>query len=281
MANPNIGLCVLCGLPGAGKSSLAAALREQQSPCSIYVICYDAIIPKEAFSWKHQKPGGRESQWKQHRQHVLQCLDNLLMSLRGGTVLQAPNSNIEGSWERFCECLEHQGLLSVSSSGSSSPQHFVNPVHGPLYFLLDDNFYYQSMRYEVYQLARKYSLGFCQLYLQCSTESCLLRNRSRPEHVMDETILLMERKIERPNPEKNMWEMNSLLLDSCGSETLDGSRIRSLLNQALDNPVKPLEDDSEEKARDREICAASLLHQTDQSLRRLISETMQAVKGSV
>ncbi|XP_073451738.1 L-seryl-tRNA(Sec) kinase isoform X2 [Aquarana catesbeiana] len=288
-----MGLCILCGLPGAGKSALAAALKEKASPArTIVSLSYDEILAEEAFegeplresrevSCQSPEPGGREhSLWKQYRQQLLQCLEHLLVSMSSRTPLQAPSDVKDSLWRRFCQCLASQGLISASTSNSGFQHFCINPVHFPLFFILDDNFYYQSMRYEVYQLARKHSLGFCQLYLQCSTESCLQRNKDRQHPVMDRTILLMERKIEKPNPEKNTWEENSLILDSSGGGIVDDTRINDLLSRALENPVQPPDDDNEERERDREICSASLIHQADQSLRRLISETMQTVKGS-
>lgn len=58
------------------------------------------------------------------------------------------------------------------------------------------------------------SLGFCQLFLDCPLETCLLRNGQRPQPLPNETIRLMERKIEKPNSEKNAWEHNSLVIPS-------------------------------------------------------------------
>lgn len=115
----------------------------------------------------------------------------------------------------------------------------------PLVFLLDDNFYYPSMRYEVCQLARKCknllinwichltlygssnigltssdvadSLGFCQVYLQCDLESCISRNQSRSQPVPTEVILEMVKRLESPNPHKNSWEINSITLNSTGT----------------------------------------------------------------
>lgn len=57
-------------------------------------------------------------------------------------------------------------------------------------------------------------LGFCQLFLDCPLETCLLRNGQRPQPLPNETIHLMEKKIEKPDPEKNTWEHNSLIIQS-------------------------------------------------------------------
>lgn len=47
-----VGLCVLCGLPAAGKSTLASALHRQLPPRTGWacaVLAYDELIPPEAF----------------------------------------------------------------------------------------------------------------------------------------------------------------------------------------------------------------------------------------
>lgn len=59
-------------------------------------------------------------------------------------------------WEGFITCLTDQDLLS--SAALQAPSSYLltkTAISGPLFLILDDNFYYQSMRYEVYQLARK------------------------------------------------------------------------------------------------------------------------------
>ncbi|XP_073402550.1 L-seryl-tRNA(Sec) kinase isoform X2 [Dendrobates tinctorius] len=130
---------------------------------------------------------------------------------------------------------------------------------------------------------KKYSLGFCQIFLHCPVDCCLLRNNRRKDRVADSTIILMDSKIEKPNPEKNSWETRSLFLDSSDGIDMDevSARITNLMKQALENPVLPIEGESTEKERDRDICATNLIHREDQNLRRLISETMQTVKGLV
>ncbi|KFP32579.1 L-seryl-tRNA(Sec) kinase, partial [Colius striatus] len=148
----------------------------------------------------------------------------------------------------------------------------------PLYLILDDNFYYQSMRYEVYQLARKYSLSFCQLFLECPLELCLKRNRLRSHPLPDQTIYLMAQRIEMPDLKKNTWEENSLILRSFDCSSEDNEQIISLLATALENPVKQIEENAEQKDADRALCAASTVHQADQACRRLISQAMKDAK---
>ncbi|KFO99293.1 L-seryl-tRNA(Sec) kinase, partial [Calypte anna] len=150
---------------------------------------------------------------------------------------------------------------------------------GPLFLILDDNFYYQSMRYEVYQLARKYSLSFCQIFLECPLECCLQRNRLRSHPVPDQTISLMATKIEIPDLQKNTWEQHSLILKNSDCTSENDEQIISLLATALENPVQQNEENTEQKEADRVLCAASAVHQADQSCRRLISQAMKDAKG--
>uniref|UniRef100_A0A8C3C6X8 Phosphoseryl-tRNA kinase n=1 Tax=Cairina moschata TaxID=8855 RepID=A0A8C3C6X8_CAIMO len=245
-------LCLLCGLPAAGKSTLSRALSRLLPPhqgwdCS--VLAYDELIPQEA-------PGPPEPGWKRRRREVLRQLERRLRGPPGPAA--------------------QRGL----------PEPGAAPR--PLCIVLDDNFYYRSMRYEVYQLARKYSLSFCQLFLEGPLEQCLRRNHLRSHPLPDETIRLMATRIEPPDPKKNTWEQNSLVLKSpdCPSEDeydavlMKGcyAQIIDLLATALENPVKQNEENTEQKEADRVACAASTVHQADQTCRRVISQTMKEAK---
>uniref|UniRef100_A0A8C0VC84 Phosphoseryl-tRNA kinase n=1 Tax=Cyanistes caeruleus TaxID=156563 RepID=A0A8C0VC84_CYACU len=151
-----------------------------------------------------------------------------------------------------------------------NPDTPVVSASRPLLLLLDDNFYYQSMRYEVYQLARKYSLGFCQLFLECPLECCLQRNRLRSDPVSEQTIQLMARKTEMPDLRKNAWEQHSLILSSSDCISEDKYVTGLILEFSLSAIFS---------GRTRAICAASTVHQADQACRRIISQAMQDAKG--
>ncbi|XP_024411270.2 L-seryl-tRNA(Sec) kinase [Desmodus rotundus] len=275
-----LGLCVLCGLPAAGKSTFARTLSHrlrQEQGWTVGVVAYDDVMP-DAFL---EEAGARPlpSQWKLLRQELLEYVEHFLLAVINGRQMSAPTNRTEAMWEDFITCLKDQDLLSSAALEAQSSYLLTKTaISGPLFLILDDNFYYQSMRYEVYQLARKYSLGFCQLFLDCSLETCLRRNGQRLRALPAETIHMMARKIEEPNPEKNAWEHNSLTVQSpaCSSEA--SPEVTDLLLTALENPVKYVEDNMEQKETDRIVCSTSILHQADQTLRRIVSQTMKEAK---
>ncbi|KAM4525149.1 L-seryl-tRNA(Sec) kinase isoform 2-T2 [Odontesthes bonariensis] len=266
-------LCVLCGLPAAGKSTLArgilSAAAEQE--WRAVVVPYDDLIPEDAFLTRVEEDGVKlqymHTEWKSHRQAVLQCVEQFLK--RPEVFAEFPSSSLinGAAWERCIQALRHpEGL---------------KPDRTPLLFLLDDNFYYPSMRYEVFQLARKYSLGFCQVYLQCDLESCISRNRGRTRPIPAEVILEMVKRLESPNPQKNSWEMQSVTLNTTDNVSkCDIQRVMELISWALTNPLSPAEDDTEQKEADRLKCATSVVHRADQACRRLISEAMKTARES-
>ncbi|XP_078291049.1 L-seryl-tRNA(Sec) kinase isoform X2 [Panthera onca] len=275
-----LGLCLLCGLPAAGKSTFARALSprlRQERGWAVGVVAYDDVMPDAFLEEASARP--LPSQWKVLRQELLKYLEYFLLAVINGCQMSTPPNRTEAMWEDFITCLKDQDLISSAAPEAQSCYLLTKTaVSRPLFLILDDNFYYQSMRYEVYQLARKYSLGFCQLFLDCSLETCLQRNGQRPQALPAETIHLMGRKLEKPNPEKNAWEHNSLTIESseCSSEA--SLKLTDLLLTALENPVKYIEDNVEQKEADRIVCSTNLLHQADQMLRRIVSQTMKEAK---
>lgn len=273
-------LCVLCGLPGAGKSTLARTLSSytQNKGWGIFILSYDDIIPDDAFEIKGENASFTDTQssWKLYRQEVLQCLDAFV---RNGNAPQHASWAKRGDWDtwaRFSRSVEDQQVFKTSEHSRPQMSHLTSE---PLVVLLDDNFYYPSMRYEVYQLARKYSLGFCQLYLQCPLNACLTRNRMRSCPLPDEVILEMAKRIEPPNPGKNQWEQNSLTLTSTFSyPQQDIDLLIQMIGKALEKPLSPIQDNAEQKEADRQCCATSILHQADQACRRLVSQAMKDAK---
>ncbi|KAJ3607586.1 hypothetical protein NHX12_024637 [Muraenolepis orangiensis] len=229
------------------------------------VMHYDALIPQHAFHRKVLEDNTQQTEWKLYRQSLLQCIESFL---RNPDVVSDPPDPGRINAEAWRRCIHT--LLEPYPQGESSP----------ILLLLDDNFYYPSMRYEVHQLARKYSLGFCQVFLDCSVESCSSRNQERPHPLPDDLILEMAKRLEPPNPQKNAWEKNSLTLNNSESVSeTDLQRWMELLTHAFHHPlVQMQEENTEQKEADRLRCAISVVHQADQACRRLVSAAMKSAR---
>lgn len=78
--------------------------------------------------------------------------------------------------------------------------------------VIDDNMYYTSMRYAVYQAVRARSAGFATMMLQCDVDTAQERNRSRrTSTVHPDVICRMAARIEPPRPDKNGWVFFALI----------------------------------------------------------------------
>lgn len=268
-------LCIFCGLPASGKSTLARAViaLTAKQGWRATVVSYDEMILDEAFRIRSVDDHDLQqplTEWKVHRQAMLHCIEHMLQNPQGMAPL-APSCHINSDAWRLCvQSLQLTGTVENSKTEQS-----------PMLILLDDNFYYPSMRYEVYQLARKYSLGFCQVYLHCPVEVCIDRNLKRPQHLPTKVILDMARRMEPPSVGRNSWEKNSITLDSTSNlSEEDMQRLLELLSCSLNNPPSPMKDDAEQKEADRLRSASSVVHQADQACRRLVSEAMKSAKES-
>ncbi|VDP10689.1 unnamed protein product [Soboliphyme baturini] len=114
--------------------------------------------------------------------------------------LSKPEQVNDAVWSKFC---------TIISYGNMSENRRL--------ILVDDNMYYRSMRQEYYGLCRKYSIRFGQIFIACSTDEAILRNRVRQhgESVPDSVIKDMALRIEIPNSTFRVDQV-TLMLSSVG-----------------------------------------------------------------
>ena len=249
-------IVVLIGIPGSGKTEFCKRMIEkykiERSSC-IHV-CYDQLISLEKQKNIIQEQGA----WKEEREKIVRAVDSLLM--------EAEN---EMSNEYF-EVLKKDYL-------KSSEKHI---------FLIDDNNYLQSMRYEYYQLCRKHNIGFAQLFISCEVATATKYNLSREvDHQVPEKVITnMASKLDIPNPLKNKWEAFSFTILNNSSLKFGEhiGMVEAVIEAAGCNPVQETvpEVSEEERARDRVVCSASVVHQADKLLRGLVNKRMLSLKQS-
>ena len=190
----------------------------------------------------------------------------------------------ESKWK-----IERQSILQQIDQYLSGKE-VRNITHKPFeqgqVVIIDDNNYYQSMRYSYFQLARKHRLGYCQFYLDAPLALAQSRNdmRQPDERVPDQIIIQMSEKLEAPNPLKNSWEQFSFVISV--SDTVD---LKSTLEMSLHmiilsskSPVTGLQASSEEsdetrKSEARAKCNASVIHQADKILRKQVSKNLKEI----
>ncbi|CAH8848196.1 unnamed protein product [Trichobilharzia szidati] len=128
-----VALVTVIGLPGSGKSTLCGHLCNLKTDeCLVIWIEYDKLIPSEIFSQNSDN-----SYWKNWRQAVLNCTERLLASWRNTDFVQVSSEEEKVIW------------LNLSEYSTLNVEKII--------VLLDDNFYYSSMRRVFYSLAKKFT----------------------------------------------------------------------------------------------------------------------------
>ena len=151
-------------------------------------------------------------------------------------------------------------------------------------FLVDDNMYYASMRFEVHQLARQYSAGFAVVAMDCPVAVAAARNAARPpqQRVPRAVIERMAARIELPNPEKRPWERWSNILDCEHVPAVDHLQsVWRLVASALQHPTVPVvPEDLEAAAAARAATAKSVVHTFDVMSRKHLQRLLEGLKAS-
>lgn len=173
---------------------------------------------------------------------------------------------------------------------------------------LDDNNLYRSMRYEFYQLARKFSVSFLQLFFDSSPTTASARDASRDSSVRvgDRVIGKVAEKLERPDPSAYRWERRfcRILVAESGEkigEDIGAGALKRLpdkgdnsfaeddLTLAVDRILTaarervqsaPIEEkvSQEQREEDRRTCLKSVLHQCDVKLRMLVGRKIKEMR---
>lgn len=228
---------LLCGLPGSGKSSLARLLKESNDESAsfdqITHIEYDSVV--------------RELQTASEQEEQAVFTDESLQAWK--TSRKVALSTLNKELERHFD--------STSNTSSSS-----------ILIVMDDNFHLRSMRKQVHQICQSYAdhqIFFLNIWLDVSLASCLERNRQRDplERVPDEVIVNM--KLEPPDPAKANWEQGHIHLkvnDTSSIISLDDIKNMSRRVKPPPPPVDP-EVLEEERRKTRE----SQIHTYDGYLR--------------
>ncbi|KAI9580316.1 L-seryl-tRNA(Sec) kinase [Glossina fuscipes] len=232
-------LTVLIGLPGTCKTTFSEHLIAAKfNGFNTLHFCYDDFF---AFNTETVHT---QTYYKLQRNNILQTLQSVIQILKfeedAGKTLK--------------------GFSKLSLSLTDNNENYV--------IICDDNHFFRSMRYKLYQLARRYSLSYVQIYFECDLSKALDRNRSRPANsrVPPEIIHGMHKKLECPKPNSHTFERNTLILEDYRVKAIDCLVLPFLIN-SFAKPLKPLEGMAVNSPSDQ-----SVVHHLDILIRKRINQ---------
>lgn len=254
----------LIGIPAGGKSKLSeelqAALRRTLPKSVTLVVSYDILIPD--IQLQH---------WKYQRSQVLEMIAHILQSLRRGEPDRVPDELPGFPTHSLTNSFLNHNQISAKELRESNE----------IVLIFDDNFYYRSMRYEIYEMAMDFRAGFCEVFVSVDVETAIQRNSIRSKPIPEMIIRRMAQVLEAPLQTERSFERNSLKLSSPWSEKELQDAVAMILT-ALENPCERISSlDREnillEKTRAQELTKRSVLHQADCMLRKLVGERYLAL----
>ncbi|XP_055338365.1 L-seryl-tRNA(Sec) kinase-like [Paramacrobiotus metropolitanus] len=279
LAKMDIVLVLLCGPPAVGKSTLAKDILTKLSgqcgktsvlPVHAYHIEYDRLIPVI-----------QPLQWKSQRDSVARAIVDVCQFLK---VSSSDNSSVS-------TCALSPLALKIMEETDTAVTHAVTHLSDTgrerlsVVFLLDDNFYYRSMRYDIYKLAADLQARFGEVFVStASTETALARNVMRSTSVTESTITRMLREFEMPNSADKFFEKNFTSIISPWSVEDLTDIVQFIEGLWRDPPVRINRHERDcierETTLAREVTKKSVLHQADCILRKRVSEKCNVINGA-
>jgi tRNA uridine 5-carbamoylmethylation protein Kti12 len=138
--------------------------------------------------------------------------------------------------------------------------------------LVDDNFYYDSMRHLYYVLARKLEMSLGYIFITAPLETCLNRNKERtgnsrvPDHVIHQMHDKFEYSVTPLTIHTLTIDNND---DACQKDILD--KMEQFIQMCWNNPLIDNVKQLKEKQQKSRSANKKLVHQVDIALRKILS----------
>jgi tRNA uridine 5-carbamoylmethylation protein Kti12 len=258
-------IVLICGPPACLKSTLIKIFRlifNHQQIINLQFFCikklyeqketkclYNFLSFDDLFSGYENEIIENESNWKLYRSLIADEIERIILSKTS----DCSSLNLKYSSQILHRL--HQSLENLNNI-----------------LIIEDNFYYSSMRHRYRQIAQRANIGFTSIHLYSNLSVALQRNRKREisKRVSDLSIENIYSKYELFNED--------LVINTTdrGLTTEHLNQILQRIEQACQEPEQLLNViDDEQRRKATEINQQNLIYQIDQRLRKFISKYLQ------
>ncbi|XP_015782339.1 L-seryl-tRNA(Sec) kinase-like [Tetranychus urticae] len=270
-------IVLISGLPASGKTVFTTELVNYMQLNKIdidpFYINFDKVIPLEDQKLLVHR---EDSSWRQCRKDFVSSCHNFLELM-----LKSQSCSKEQS-EPSTQGKYLNSILDQLSLDKCSIQNYCLN-NSRFCLIVEDNFYYKSMREEFFRLAKQFNIGFALISFNIAIDICIQRNTQRPNSVNDEIIQRMAQLYEKPKADEfgisyeNKVQLMEINFDNINHYDDQFIKALQIINKAIDNPIESHPDESCNKLyRDisRKITASNSSHRFDNVLRQCASKIM-------
>jgi tRNA uridine 5-carbamoylmethylation protein Kti12 len=264
-------IVLICGPPACLKSTLVQILQlifDYQQIFNLQFIClkklYESFFQRKQITYKYNFVSfdnlffgyeneiiENESNWKCYRSLIADEIEKIILSktMNNSSLNLKYSSQILHRLYQSVQNLNHENIL-----------------------IIEDNFYYSSMRHRYRQIAQHAQIGFVSIHLYSNLSIALQRNEKRElsKRVSDLSIENIYSKYEFSN--------DDLIINTTdrGLTVQHLNRILQRIEQACNEPEQQINIiDDEQRRIATEINQQNLVYQMDQKLRKFISKYLK------
>jgi tRNA uridine 5-carbamoylmethylation protein Kti12 len=264
-------IVLICGPPACLKSTLVQILQlifDYQQIFNLQFIClkklYESFFQRKQIKYKYNFVSfdnlffgyeneiiENESNWKCYRSLIADEIEKIILSktMNNSSLNLKYSSQILHRLYQSVQNLNHENIL-----------------------IIEDNFYYSSMRHRYRQIAQHAQIGFVSIHLYSNLSIALQRNEKRElsKRVSDLSIENIYSKYEFSN--------DDLIINTTdrGLTVQHLNRILQRIEQACNEPEQQINIiDDEQRRIATEINQQNLVYQMDQKLRKFISKYLK------